>query len=277
MLEVRYVKEDELEQVKKLYEEVFEDTEAFRKYFYEEELIMSQVMGGFLGENLVAMVMLREKNVVIDKKEKLGCYLYGIATATEHRNKGYMRKVMDEVLKMAYGHPYEFIYLVPACTEMYEKMGFKLLRKGEKQILDETVVRLDTDCLIAKAGAINAPLLSVFTAEVEDKKKGIAIKKSQLYFEKRILQAEAENAGVYIVRDMFDISPKAVVITGTSMGDEICVVDVICEGDEEMYAIELTSRLKEVAPYITKLPIMYYDKTNSMNLDNKEVRLNDEV
>lgn len=276
--DIRFVKNEEIEKVRELYTEVFEDSEKFVEYFFSEEMDVTRVAGCFEGDELVSMIMLRDKVVLIDKKEKKACYLYAIATKENMRNKGCMKLVMDFVLKMAYGNPYEFIYMVPVNEKIYEKFGFKMLKTAQKTELKG--IKAEQDCLIAKAGGINAAGLGEFAESVENiRKSGVVQKKDQLYFEKRILQAEAEECGVYIIRDIFDISPKAVVITGTDMDNKKCIADVICPyDDKEKYAILLSDAIADVMPYIRELPVMYYDKTNSMkNIGRMGIRLNDEI
>ena len=56
-----------------------------------------------------------------------GLYVYGVATAPEHRGKGYAREVISRLCEYARESSMDFVTLIPQSAElsdMYRKMGF---------------------------------------------------------------------------------------------------------------------------------------------------------
>ncbi len=291
-------KSSDIDKVKKLYSDVFEDSEKFTEYFFNKEVPMNTtiIYGGFINNELVSVMFLREKQLIYGTKKMSGCYIYGVATSAEHRGKGYMARLMNEALSYCDEKNYDLVYLIPVNEKIYEKFGFVTVRKGKKvqcgaelkaaaaYVEDSSRWESDETLVINRLESNNIQGIrevSEFSIKADMLNGGISIEKNEEYFRHRLLQAEAEGAGIYVVCQNAKIC--AVVVTGTDSDENLCVADVICEGSmdiRQQYVYETIKKYSHINPYIRKYAIMTYQKNSTKyadRLDEKDININDEV
>lgn len=264
-----------LSQARELYSLVFEDDERFTSYFFEQEAVRANthILGGFADGRLVSMLFLREKTLSCKGKTMSGCYIYGVATAPKYRCKGYMGRLMETALEYIKSRRFELVYLVPTEENYYKKFGFVTVREksflpiGKPDGQARKAVRLTAgeDGLIAEAAG--------FCMRTESLRDEVVILKDISYLRHRLLQAQAENAGIYKVSDDSG-SICSVVVTGTGEGDEVYVSQVVCR-EEKMrsaYAWDVINAFPQVRPFLRVYPIMLLEGGASLKVD-----INDEV
>ncbi len=122
--EVNFKKVSVLEnplETRPLYEQSFEDTEAFVDHYYKNMVQHNHVLALKVKEEVAAML-----HIVPKRFAALGevDYYYAIATAQKHRKKGYMAKLIQKAMKLSRRNGKGLVYLVPAIKGMYEKFGF---------------------------------------------------------------------------------------------------------------------------------------------------------
>lgn len=106
---------------KALYEQSFDDTEAFVNHYYENMVIHNQVLALKVQDKVAAMLHIVPKRFENLKEVD---YYYAIATDKKHRNKGYMARLLRKAMKLSYKNGKGLVYLVPAINGLYEKFGF---------------------------------------------------------------------------------------------------------------------------------------------------------
>lgn len=279
--------------VKKLYREVFEDDERFTEYYFSNVVSENTtvIMGGFIENELVTIMFLRERQLLYGVSQLEGCYIYGVATKIEYRGHGYMGRLMRSALKYCNEKAYDVVYLIPVDENIYRAFGFKSVNKAEKKYIFSDEGNLETinegrleaaefllpkSIVKVKADDMNTIReISSFAIKNEQAKGRLVIKKSPVYFKNRVLQADAENAGVYIIKDStMDKNIKAVVITGTDDSEKICIKTVICDMKDEAELLRaFVKQYPNVNPYIRKYPVMVYEPDEKGN----KADINDEV
>lgn len=122
--EVNFKKVEILEnplESKALYEQSFEDTEAFVNHYYEKMVIHNHVLALKVQNKVAAMLHIVPKHF---ENLKDVDYYYAIATDKQHRKKGYMARLMGKAMKLSFRNGKGLVYLVPAINGLYEKFGF---------------------------------------------------------------------------------------------------------------------------------------------------------
>lgn len=131
-MQIKILEKDNLDEklkTRKLYEKCFDfDKINFIDYYYDV-IIKRNEIAVMLDDdhNVVSMIHLNPYTYSVLGKTFNVHYLVAVATAIEHRGKGYMRKVMDEALNYLKELGEPFCYIVPAdekLLETYSKFGF---------------------------------------------------------------------------------------------------------------------------------------------------------
>lgn len=105
-----------------LWQEAFGDSEEYVSFFLDE-CPSYDVVGYFIDNQLVSMFFLLEGTIKNYKCK----YLYAACTATEHRKKGIMEKLISFARNYCVDNGYDGIFLVPANEKLYSyysKFGF---------------------------------------------------------------------------------------------------------------------------------------------------------
>lgn len=295
-------KSDDMEKVKKLYKDVFQDGDKFTDYFFTKEAVLETtvILGGFIDGNIVSVMFLREKKLMCGRRKMKGMYIYGVATSPEYRGRGCMGKLMEYAIDYCSKHKCDVVYLIPVNEKIYEKFGFVTVKKGGRiKINAGNVMNDGRELMIAEAGekilqTYNGKRFSIkkiktgdreeikeaakFTMNIEQEKGAITIEKNEMYFTHRLLQAESENAGIYVVKERKSSQSEvvvAVIITGSAEDGSSCVSEIICDEKAEnpmFYADMMLKEYTDVKPYVRIYPVMFYKPAIQ-----SEVAINDEV
>lgn len=122
--EVNFKKIEVLEnplESKSLYEDSFDDSEEFVDYYYQNMAIHNRILAFKVKNQVAAMLHIVPKRFCNLEEAD---YYYAIATDKKHRNKGYMKCLLQKAMKLSYGNGKGLVYLVPAIENLYEKFGF---------------------------------------------------------------------------------------------------------------------------------------------------------
>lgn len=294
-MDIRFVDKNSggMEEVKQLYSEAFEDTAVFTSYFFEKEVPedATHILGGYADGRLAAMMFLRDKTLVCGDEVLDGCYIYGVATAEKYRGRGYMGSLLKYAADYCMGQGRQIIYLIPVDERIYRRHGFITVRMGGRTAVEEAadtgnnvdvgdydIFEYRESGAAEMSGTIKE--ISAFARSIAMSRRVLEPYRDELYFMHRLWQAEAENAGIYVIRrrgeradTADDIS--AVVITGADESGDVCIAEVICGGveNELRYAAMLVRRYPHIMPYIRRYTIMMYDGWKEAG----EIGINDEV
>lgn len=267
-MKVKRLEEFEKKDILPVYEDIFDDSDAYVNYFHNEVLPGSEVFACIVNDGITGVLCLIPKNVSVGNQKMLCHYIYGVATKTEWRRQG----VMSCIIKNAINHLYlsgmgdYFTYLIPSPVSnvgIYEKYGFgavmdkscdshidmKMKINTNMEINNEMNTDVDIDINIhfqnkylnavlkKRAEYSDAKRLSQFAEAYVSKTYGVYLTKDRHYFERMLMLMEAEGGGVDIY-----------FVDGNIVGYRIGFDD---ETVEEVFDYETEDKAaNEIRPYV---------------------------
>lgn len=274
-MKVKLLGEFEKKDIIPIYEDIFDDSDAYVNYFHNEVLPGSEVFACIVNDGITGVLCLIPKNVSVGNQKMLCHYIYGVATKTEWRRQG----VMSCIIKNAINHLYlsgmgdYFTYLIPSPVsnaEIYEKYGFgAVMDKSCDSHIDmdvNTNINTDVDIDInihfqnnysntvfkKRAEYSDAKRLSQFAEAYVSKIYGVYLTKDRHYFEKMFMLMEAEGGGV----DIYFVDGN---IVGYRIGFDDETVEEVFDYEEEDTAEEAEDKtangsvngfVNEIRPYV---------------------------
>lgn len=123
--DIVYTYEKNIDMLRELWEEVFDDPEEFVDYYYKNVCQNNKVLSAYLGDRLIGMVHLNPYDMMVDGLQVKSYYVVGVAVTYSMREKGVMKAMMNRVLSDAASEGVEFVFLMPALEDYYNNLGFK--------------------------------------------------------------------------------------------------------------------------------------------------------
>lgn len=121
---IRICKDEDIKDIRKLYYEAFDDSEAFVDFYFKDKLIPEKVVIIEENSSLISMMHLNPFKVFFNEGLYDISYFVAIATNKEYRQKGYMKKLMAYALNKLYSEGEIFSLLMPIDSRIYERYGF---------------------------------------------------------------------------------------------------------------------------------------------------------
>jgi predicted acetyltransferase len=123
---MRYLTQGEKENSRRLYECCFpEDSQKFVDYYYQEKCRDNEI--AVIEENgkIISMVHANPFTVSCCGTQAEVHYIVAVATDPEYRRRGYMRQLMQQVLRDCRNRGEVFSFLMPADPAYYEPLGYR--------------------------------------------------------------------------------------------------------------------------------------------------------
>ncbi len=123
---------------KKLWEKVFsEDSESFVHYYYSDRVFKNQVLVAYKEENMAAMLHRNPYEVVVKDHVWTIDYVAGVATASDFRHQGYMRRLLDRCFLDMFEERMPFCFLVPVDPAIYQPFDFTYISELSTKKLNQ--------------------------------------------------------------------------------------------------------------------------------------------
>lgn len=122
---IRYLETVEKDICRSLWEEAFpEDSREFDNYYFTEKMKDNRVL--VLEEEGRIAAMLHQNPYRIRAREQVwrSDYIVGVATAKDRRHRGYMRQLLNRMMKEMWEEQMPFCFLMPADEAIYRPFGF---------------------------------------------------------------------------------------------------------------------------------------------------------
>jgi len=114
------------ENLKNLWREAFEEEESFlHAFFYERIKPENILILEDSDEKLISMLYMLPCILETDKERLSAVNVVGVATSNAHRNKGYMRKLINYSFEIMTERKVDAAFLKPSNKAFYEQFGFK--------------------------------------------------------------------------------------------------------------------------------------------------------
>ncbi len=125
---VRYLEGEEKQKTRSLWEACFpEDSRTFCDYYYKEKIKDNRILIREEEGEICAMVQRNPYLLQVQEHSWEADYLVGIATAESFRKKGYMRGLLEKVLRDMYWEKKPFTFLMPASEALYTSFEFRYI------------------------------------------------------------------------------------------------------------------------------------------------------
>lgn len=124
---IRNATEEDIIQLKNLWDQSFDDPLNYVDFIYRQVSRLADTFVYDLGEELAAMVTLIPTQFVYKNKSALAMYIYGAATAPQHRGKGIMTALFRHVEEYARNLDFVLSLLVPGekfLFDYYRRRGY---------------------------------------------------------------------------------------------------------------------------------------------------------
>lgn len=108
-----------------LYEQAFDDPEAFVDYYYREKMKDSTVITLEEKGRVLSMLHLNPYTVSVCGKHAPSYYVVAVATDRSHRRKGYMTRVLAAAFAEMEREHVPFCFLLPVDEAIYLPSGFE--------------------------------------------------------------------------------------------------------------------------------------------------------
>jgi len=279
-----FLKNEELNIARSLYEKVFNDPKDFTDWFFENEAPKCRVFGGFLNDRLVSMMFFNPKKMVLNGRIIDAYYIYAVATDEAFRGMGIAKRMISEGIKELREESDSIFYLIPVDERIYNNMGFKTVRYKSvinmSQMKEDFLIREDYYWSKLRKNASKKVI-----SEISDFALALSFLKDDIlcnlynvdYFERLISLYRIDGGGIYILRNKFDDNIKAIITTGIEDGAEK-IIWVISEDD---YMVDYLNDFyyftdKKINDTLVINPVMIYDYKNALG-ENIGISLNDEV
>ena len=146
-MEIRYLSQEEKENSRVLYEEVFvEDEKAFVDAYYKIKAADNEILAVMDEESITAMLHRNPYTFRFRDKSLRADYLVAVATRRSYRHQGLMRRLLTRALQDMEREKQPFAFLMPADEAIYLPFDFRLmgneyeegLASMEEKLLSET-------------------------------------------------------------------------------------------------------------------------------------------
>ena len=214
----REVTQQERQQSRKLWEEVFsEDTKEFLDYYYEA-WEKNVILGSFQEERLVSMIHLNPYQLCLKSEEFASNYLVAVATKEMYRHQGRMARLLKQALEKARDQACPFVFLMPAKEEIYRPFDFVTVYERKDYWINKEVLQQAVEYK-GENVAVSSIYIEEITEDIsEDSKKHSLIeltkfsqnelrksyhlyaKRDEAYYRRILKEQKSQQGGIYLAR-----------------------------------------------------------------------------
>lgn len=231
---------------KKMWQEVFEDTEEYVEYYFEHKFPVSKVYSDVENGELRAMALFTPYEVCYKGEVCTADYIVGVATDKNYRRQGLMSKLLRQ------GMEDRMVFLCPANPVYYEKLGFSPTYWRETTVFN--TLEKESRYTVKKWSELEKDKKQMVVDFVEAKMKEesfeLYMKRSIPYYDAVALEMQALEGDVLILFD----------------GDAIVAVLNYCYEETEYIVTELIAERKK-AEWIPET-IAEYLKTDELTVED---------
>lgn len=124
--------------IKAMYERIFDDPEAFVKYYFDERFDAKKVtISEDENGDIISMLSRNAKHLSVCGKTFKADYIYAVAVDENHRGKGISKNMVNKALELSEKEGTWFSYLIPVNAAIYEGNGFVSVRESKNVLLGE--------------------------------------------------------------------------------------------------------------------------------------------
>lgn len=135
---------EDIANIRALYEKTFSDSKAFVDYYFQEKLIPEKVMAIKEDSKIIAMLHLNPFIVKYNNWYYDVSYIVAVATDMNYRKRGYMGSLMEAALNRMYLEEEAFCLLMPIDSRIYERFGFAFVEDHLKFDINSATLTVES-------------------------------------------------------------------------------------------------------------------------------------
>ena len=198
---IRYLEQNEKQNIRELYEECFVDSKALTDYYFENRLPNNFVAVNEKDGQLVSALHLVPKMSVIGKLKSRIMYIYGVGTRQYARNNGYMKELMNTVITDMYQDMEAFTYLIPTDqmnADFFKRFGFEYVMDKPHTKPMENWKKATHSLILRRADHSDLVRLSIFAQSNTENRYKVTLSKDADYFKELVGLIEIEGGEIEI-------------------------------------------------------------------------------
>lgn len=142
---IRYARPDDREELYRLWQACFRDSDSFTDYYFDYYFRENRVLMLEDSGSLQAMLHLNPYRLVIAGKPVDTFYIVGVATEEQYRHRGAMTRLLQKVFEDTRHEKVPFVYLMPADEAIYRPFQFAYIYDQKVERFDWTSERTGID------------------------------------------------------------------------------------------------------------------------------------
>lgn len=202
-MSMRYLTQGEKENSRRLYECCFpEDSQKFVDYYYQEKCRDNEI--AVIEENgkIISMVHANPFTVSCCGTQAEVHYIVAVATDPKYRRRGYMRQLMQQVLRDCRNRGEAFSFLMPADPAYYEPLEYRYWNNQYVwEIPKEQELLLKEFCQNPYHSDADPKALAQMADRILADQFDLYILRNASYYERIEKEQESEDGGVYVWYD----------------------------------------------------------------------------
>lgn len=223
---LKYLNDDEKKQSRKLYNEVFKDTEKFTDFYFDEYMDKNLVLANVEDAKIFSIMHLNPNHVTIKGEDVQLFYIFAVATKEEYRKKGYMEKMMNKAIYDLFEKEIPFCYLIPEKAATYSKFGFGIIRDKSVSVDNIEKMKYDVDDFILKElEDEDIEKITEFFCENVASRADFYKTRNREYFLNMIKKLKSENGNI----ELFFLEENVVGYAYVSNEEMVQISELICE------------------------------------------------
>ncbi|MGL5313448.1 MAG: GNAT family N-acetyltransferase [Peptostreptococcaceae bacterium] len=200
-MKLRYAKEDEINNIKEIWNYCFNDSEAFVKYYFDSKYKRGNTVVLDEGEEIVSSLQLNQYQIKLNNKVYDASYIVGVSTFPQVRGRGYMKHIMKFSLNELYKRGQLVSILMPIDYRLYRKYGYE-------HCYDQLEYTIDIEDL--SRFKLNGKLYKVENEHIDDlieindlflKDVNGNVARDKKYYENLFEEVKSEDGHIYIYED----------------------------------------------------------------------------
>lgn len=200
---VRYLEQNEKQNIRSLFEECVRSSKELTDYYFENVLPNNYVVVNEEDGQIVSMINLVPKTAIIGKLKSRIMYIFGVGTMQYIRQQGYMKELMNTVVKDMYQDMEAFTYLIPdgeGNAQIYRKYGFEYVMDKPSVKPLANWKKATHSLILRKADRSDLVRLAIFAQSSTEKQYKVTLSKDADYFKElyKLIEVEGGEIEIYI-------------------------------------------------------------------------------
>lgn len=197
-MKIRHAKEDELKDIKNIWNYCFNDGESFVDYYFKDKYKRHNTIVVEDEGEVVSSLQLNQYKINLNNKIYNTSYVVGVSTLPQVRGRGYMKNIMKFMLKELYRRNQLVSILMPIDYRLYRKYGYEhCYDQIEYNINIEDLSSYKINGKLYKANQYNINELVDISKDFLKDVNG-NVERDDKFYQSLLKEIKSENGHVYI-------------------------------------------------------------------------------